>query len=66
MTTIDPVETARAKAAGQYAARRRLPATACPYDPAGDARQKVLAASWVRGYLHTRPPSTDYNGDDES
>lgn len=62
MTSID---TDRARAAGAYAARRQLPVTACPYDPA-DPQQRTLAANFVRGYLHQRPPTqVDYNGDDD-
>lgn len=66
MTVVTDMEVARARAAGAYAARRDRPITACPYDPAGDPRQKVLALAFVRGYRHKRPPtSVDYNGDDE-
>lgn len=44
-----------AATAARFAARRGLPPeSSCPYDPAGDARQRVLAGVWVRAFLHTQ------------
>ncbi len=62
---VTTVELGQARTLGSYAAGRQLPATSCPFDPAGDARQRALASSWVRGYLHRRPPrQIDYNDDE--
>ncbi|WP_018348219.1 hypothetical protein [Longispora albida] len=66
----DPVPTGpsrfellAAMRAARFAARRGLPLTVCPYDPAGSPRDRVLARRWVAAYLaeqpHT-PGSVDY------
>lgn len=68
--TIGPTGPARpaaltaeaARLAGGYAARRQLPLTACPYDPASsDPAERLRASAWVRGYHHWRPPETDFD-----
>lgn len=46
----------RAETVGRFAGRRGMPVTGCPFDAAGDAEQRTLAAAWVRGYLTARPP----------
>jgi hypothetical protein len=56
MTTPTRVETLRAMRAARFAARRDLPATACPFDPGGDERDQRLARVWLRTYLELRPP----------
>ncbi len=39
-----------------FAARRRLPATVCPYDPhSADSSERVLARVWVAEYLRRNP-----------
>jgi hypothetical protein len=62
-STVTDRELATARVAGAFAARRGLDSKRCPYDPAGDARQRTLASAWMRAYLHTRPPagSVDYS-----
>jgi hypothetical protein len=43
--------------AARFAATTGQPVTACPYDPAGDGRQHLLALIFVREYLRLRPSS---------
>lgn len=40
---------------GRVAARDGSSLTACPYDANGDARNRSLALSWVRGFLSADP-----------
>lgn len=62
-STVTPAELELARRAGALAARRKLDTSSCPYSPTGDARQKTLASTWLRAYLHTRPPAgtVDYS-----
>lgn len=39
----------------RYAALRRMPINNCPYNPAGDDRQRALTLLWVRIYRRYRP-----------
>ncbi|WP_433067406.1 hypothetical protein [Dactylosporangium sp. CS-033363] len=41
---------------GAHAAARGRPISSCPYDPEGDARQRVLAHAFVTGHQQRRPP----------
>lgn len=62
-STVTAAELAIARTGGTFAARRQLDLKSCPYDPAGDARQRTLASTWMRAYLRTRPPAgvVDYS-----
>jgi hypothetical protein len=57
-TTVEEREIALRQ--GRVAARDGNALLTCPYDANGDARQRSLATSWVRGYLATT--STDSTG----
>ncbi|MEU7855253.1 hypothetical protein [Nonomuraea sp. NPDC049141] len=41
----------------RWAVTRDRPITECPYDPAGDARNRALALLWVRTYRSYLPPA---------
>jgi hypothetical protein len=56
-STVTEAELDAARRGAEFAARRRIPASRCPFDPAGDARQKTLASAWMRAYLHRNPPA---------
>lgn len=62
-STVTPQELELAMRAGAFAARRQLATSSCPYSPTGDAREKTLASTWMRAYLHARPPvgTVDYS-----
>lgn len=68
MITVDPAVTAAqikaARVGGRFAGRRRLAATSCPYDPAGDAGQRTLARAWLNAYLTYNPPVGTVSYDD--
>lgn len=55
MNTTADTGVDRARRLGGFAARRGLPLTSCPFDAAGAPADRVLAAAWVRGFLHWRP-----------
>lgn len=52
---------------GRYAGARGMDPSSCPHDPQGSPRERTLAAAWMRGYLHARPPApgqVDHTGDE--
>lgn len=49
------VMLAGARRLGETAARLGLPATSCPYDPAGSPPERAAAHAWVDAYLRWRP-----------
>ncbi|WP_162795825.1 hypothetical protein [Nonomuraea lactucae] len=53
--SLTDLERRAAITTARYAALRRLPITGCPYDPAGDDRQRALTLLWVRIYRRYRP-----------
>lgn len=61
MTDIPQPARDVAAALGTRAARADAGLTACPYDPAGDDRQRVLANVWVRAYLAESPAAVSFD-----
>lgn len=61
MTTI-PTDAERgiARRAARLAARFGKPISACPWDPHGDTRARLLAVEFVREFRRHVPSSTDY------
>ncbi|MGR6915417.1 hypothetical protein ACU635_14325 [[Actinomadura] parvosata] len=53
--SLSELDRRAAITSARYAALRRVPITGCPYDPAGDDRQRALALLWVRIYRRYRP-----------
>ncbi|GAB2918646.1 hypothetical protein ACFMQL_20515 [Nonomuraea fastidiosa] len=53
--TLSQLDRRAAVTTARWAATNRRPITDCPYDPAGDARQRALALLWVRVYRRNRP-----------
>lgn len=65
MSAVTGKDLSNARRLAQFAARRMLTPTACPYDPTGNDRQRALAAVWMREFLHRRPPApgtVDHDG----
>lgn len=52
---VSDIERRAAITSARFAATRRLPLTACPYDPAADGRQYALAVLWVHTYRRHQP-----------
>lgn len=59
MTQPTDAEIARAQRLGRATARAGRPVTDSPYQAGGDARQRVLAARFVRAYLDERHSTRD-------
>ncbi|GIG63636.1 hypothetical protein Lfu02_80080 [Longispora fulva] len=49
------VELLAALRAGRFAGRRGLGLNKCPYNPAGDGRDRIVARRWVGAYLAEHP-----------
>ncbi|SDL73413.1 hypothetical protein SAMN05421874_12831 [Nonomuraea maritima] len=52
--TLSELDHRAAVTTARWAALTRRPVTECPYNPAGDARQRALAFLWVRIYRRTQ------------
>lgn len=52
---VSDIERRVAITSARFAATRRLPLTACPYNPAADGRQYALAVLWVHIYRRHLP-----------
>lgn len=52
--TLSELDRRAAVTTARWAALSRRPITECPYDPAGDGRNRALALLWVRIYRRTQ------------
>lgn len=52
--SVSEMDRRAAITSARFAARRRLPLSACPYDSAGDGRNRALALLWARIYRRYR------------
>jgi hypothetical protein len=60
--TLTAQDRQAATTGARFAARRGAPVTNCPYDPAGDDRNRALALLWITVYRRYRPAAVDYSG----
>lgn len=60
----DRADVARAMREGSEAGAAGRPASECPYDPAGEDDERLLATLWLRMHRRHVPFPVDFTTDD--